>query len=32
MPEDHLSYFVSDLIDQLDLGAIESHYEREERG
>jgi transposase len=32
LPEDHLSYFVSDLIDQLDLGAIESHYEREERG
>src|ERR1700689_4215608 len=32
LPEDHLSYFVSDLIHQLDLGAIESHYEREERG
>jgi transposase len=32
LPEDHLSYFVSDLIDQLDLSAIESHYEREERG
>jgi len=32
LSEDHLSYFVSDLIDQLDLGAIESHYEREERG
>jgi transposase len=32
LPEDHLSYFVSDLIDQLDLGAIESHYEREQRG
>jgi hypothetical protein len=30
--EDHLSYFVSDLIDQLDLGAIESPYECEERG
>src|ERR1022692_209968 len=30
--EDHLAYFVSDLIDQLDLGAIEAHYEREERG
>jgi transposase len=30
--EDHLAYFVSDLIDQLDLSAIESHYEREERG
>jgi transposase len=32
LPEDHLSYFVSDLIDQLDLAAIEGHYEREERG
>jgi transposase len=32
LPEDHLSYFVSDLIDQLDLSQIEQHYEREERG
>src|SRR6478735_24958 len=32
LPEDHLAYFVSDVIDQLDLGAIEAHYEREERG
>ena len=32
LAEDHLAYFVSDLIDQLDLGAIEAHYEREERG
>ena len=32
LPEDHLAYFVSDLIDQLDLSAIESYYEREERG
>src|SRR3954447_13106598 len=32
LAEDHLAYFVSDLIDELDLGAIESHYEREERG
>jgi transposase len=32
LPENHLAYFVSDLIDQLDLSAIESHYEREERG
>jgi transposase len=32
LPEDHLSYFVSDLIDQLDLSQIERHYEREERG
>jgi len=32
LPEDHLAYFVSELIDQLDLSGIESHYEREERG
>jgi transposase len=32
LSEDRLAYFVSDLIDQLDLSAIESHYEREERG
>jgi transposase len=32
LSEDHLAYFVSDLIDQLDLSAIEGYYEREERG
>ena len=32
LPEDHLAYFVSDLIDQLDLSAITSVYEDEERG
>ena len=32
LPEGHLAYFVSDLIDQLDLSQIEQHYEREERG
>jgi transposase len=32
LPESHLAYFVSDLIDQLDLSRIEQHYEREERG
>jgi transposase len=32
LAEDHLAYFVSDLIDQLDLSQIEQHYEREERG
>lgn len=32
LSEDHLAYFVSDLIDQLDLSQIERHYEREERG
>ena len=32
LPEDHLAYFVSDLIDQLDLSAITTVYEDEERG
>ncbi len=32
LPEGHLAYFVSDLIDEVDLSAIESYYEREERG
>jgi transposase len=32
LPENHLAYFVSEVIDQLDLSVIESHYEREERG
>lgn len=32
LPEDHLAYFVSDLIDHLDLSAITSVYEAEERG
>src|ERR671911_59074 len=32
LPEDHLAFFVSDLIDQLDLSAILAVYEDEERG
>lgn len=32
LPEDHLAYFVSEMIDQLDLSAIEGHYEDEQRG
>jgi len=32
LPEDHLAFFVSDLIDQLDLAAITTVYEDEERG
>jgi len=32
LPEDHLAYFVSDVVDQLDLSGIESVYEKEERG
>jgi len=32
LPEDHLAYFVSDLVDDLDLSEIEAVYEDEERG
>ena len=32
LPENHLVYFVSDVIDNLDLDAIESFYEKEDRG
>jgi transposase len=32
LPENHLAYFVSDVVDQLDVSAIESVYEEEERG
>jgi transposase len=32
LPEGHLAYFVSDVVDQLDLSAIESVYEQEDRG
>jgi transposase len=32
LPENHLAFFVSDLIDQLDLSAITSVYETEDRG
>ncbi len=32
LPEGHLAHFVSDLIDALDLSAIEAYYEEEERG
>jgi transposase len=32
LPENHLAFFVSDLIDQLDLSAILAVYEDEERG
>ncbi len=30
--ENHLAYFVSDLVDQLDLSAIDAVYEKEARG
>ena len=32
LPEDHLVYFVSDVVDQLDLSAIHTVYEKEKRG
>ena len=32
LPENHLAHFVSDVVDQLDLNAIEAVYEKEERG
>ena len=32
LPEDHLVYFVSDVVDQLDLSKIESIYEKDDRG
>jgi transposase len=32
LPEDHLAYFVSDLVDDLDLSEVEAVYEDEQRG
>jgi len=32
LPENHLAYFIGDVIDELDLSAFESYYEQEERG
>jgi transposase len=32
LPADHLTYFISDVVDQLDLSAIMDCYEGEERG
>ena len=31
-PDDHLAYFISDMVDQLDLTEIIARYERESRG
>src|SRR5271169_408110 len=31
LPEDHLAYFVSDVVEQLDLSAIESVYEDDDQ-
>jgi transposase len=32
LPEGHLAYFVADVVDQLDLWAIQAVYEKEMRG
>ena len=32
LPDEHLAFFVSDLVDELDLSAITAMYEREDRG
>jgi transposase len=32
LPDDHLVYFVSDVVDQLDLSAMHAVYEKERRG
>jgi transposase len=32
LPENHLVYFVSDVVDQLDLSAMHAVYEKEKRG
>jgi transposase len=32
LPEDHLVYFVNDVVDQLDLWAMHAVYEKEKRG
>ena len=32
LPPDHLAYFISDVVDQLDLSAITDRYEEERRG
>ena len=32
LPPDHLAYFISDVVDQLDLSAITARYQGEQRG
>ena len=32
LPENHLAYFVSEVVDQLDLSAMHAVYEQEKRG
>ena len=32
LPDDHLAYFISDVVDQLDMSKVTTRYERERRG
>ena len=32
LPDDHLAYFISDVVDQLDMSKVTAGYERERRG
>ena len=32
LPDDHLAYFISDVVDQLDMLEVTARYERERRG
>ena len=32
LPDDHLAYFISDVVDQLDLSSVTARYEGERRG
>ena len=32
LPDDHLAYFMSDVVDQLDMSEVTARYERERRG
>ena len=32
LPDDHLAYFISDVVDQMDLSSITARYEQERRG
>ena len=32
LPDDHLAYFIADVVDQLDMSKVTARYERERRG
>ena len=32
LPDDHVAYFISDVVDQLDMSKVTARYERERRG